>query len=410
MENKQEMIEEGQIINNSLSTERFNDAYFNLHTHLVENGSATESRNGKTFELLNFKTEIRSPHMRCVGGSGRNINIFFLLAEALWIWAGRRDVRFLETFNSKIADFSDDGKTFHAPYGWRLRKYGVDSKFVFDDSNKHVLDEGRDQIADCLKMLDMNDTDRRVVAQIWNTDLDLGTISKDIPCNDMLMFKVRDNKLHVTIQNRSNDLDWGLCTNVFQFSFILEIMAKILGKGIGHQVHNSQSLHLYEWNALTKGIENSEDKSRLYDNCSTSLIDFNFDGQETVSDKLNVVDFWVKSIITTLIKKIDKIQVEQEELQTFKDNLFLFSENLYFIYSLLEIYVEYKNKDITRYQALKFLKNLNLMQTAYKTDYMTLAMNFFVTRSENSKDMMSAEEAELIQEIRTNINENIGKY
>lgn len=410
MENKQEMIEEGQIINNSLSTERFNDAYFNLHTHLVENGSTTESRNGKTFELLNFKTEIRSPHMRCVGGSGRNINIFFLLAEALWIWAGRRDVHFLETFNSKIVDFSDDGKTFHAPYGWRLRKYGVDSKFVFDDSNKHALDEGRDQIADCLKMLDMNDTDRRVVAQIWNADLDLGTISKDIPCNDMLMFKVRDNKLHVTIQNRSNDLDWGLCTNVFQFSFILEIMAKILGKGIGHQVHNSQSLHLYEWNALTKGIENSEDKSRLYDNCSTSLIDFNFDGQETVSDKLNVVDFWVKSIITTLIKKIDKIQVEQEELQTFKDNLFLFSENLYFIYSLLEIYVEYKNKDITRYQALKFLKNLNLMQTAYKTDYMTLAMNFFVTRSENSKDMMSAEEAELIQEIRTNINENIGKY
>ena len=406
-----ELVNKVDLSKSTMSVDKFNDGYFELHKFLVQNGEKIQSRNGNTIEILNFKTEINNPLSRCIGGKNRNINIFFLLAEAMWIWAGRRDVKFLNIFNSKISEFSDDGVYFHAPYGWRLRQYGLSSMINFEDSNKHAFSDGRDQIRECLLMLSKQPEDRRVVAQIWNADLDLGVKSKDIPCNDMLMFKIRNNKLHLTIQNRSNDLDWGLCTNVFQFSFILEIMSNILNVGVGTQVHNSQSLHLYDWNKLTDDIENNNDNNYLYDNANTPVIDFEFDGVEDIHDRLYVVDFWIKSIISNLLIEIDN---NGEPDTTFKDKLFFFSEFLYMVYSMLEIYIKYKNKVISRYVAIESLYNLHKMKIAFKSDYLILALNFFVFRYENIKSNKDIEKEQeirnLIVKIRTEIDANIGKY
>ncbi len=116
---------------NTAVLNHFNDGYFNLHQFLLTEGDMVGSRNGSTRELLNFKTVIKNPVKRCVGGYNRNINIFFLLAEAIWIWAGRRDVAFLDTFNSQLKNYSDDGINYHAPYGWRMRNFGIAADGVF---------------------------------------------------------------------------------------------------------------------------------------------------------------------------------------------------------------------------------------------------------------------------------------
>ena len=73
-------------------------------------------------------------------------------------------------------------------------------------------------------------------------------MKKDIPCNDIVMLKIREGKLITTIGNRSNDLHLGLPTNIFQFSFLTELIAGALGVELGTQTHNSQSLHVYSWN------------------------------------------------------------------------------------------------------------------------------------------------------------------
>lgn len=312
-------------------------------------------------------------------------------------------------FNSQIKEYSDDGIYFHAPYGWRLRQYGLSSMDNYEDSNKHALSEGLDHIRECLIMLDRNKEDRRVVAQIWNADLDLNKKSKDLPCNDMLMWKIRDNKLFVTIQNRSNDLDWGLCTNVFQFSFINEIMARILGVGIGSQIHNSQSLHLYDVNPLTRSIEENESPISLYDKCSTALIDFDFGGRETINEKLNIVDFWIKSIITKLLFMMDGVKDKEEDVDNFSNSLFAFSEYLWFVYQLLSLYVQYKNKEISRIDILTRIKNLSICKIAHNTDLLILALNFFVFRI-NKSNNVSKEENNIVTEILSTIDENIGKY
>lgn len=402
-------LQENSIISNSsISVDKFNDGYFQIHKHIVENGSKEKSRNGNTFEVLNFKTEIKNPVSRCVGGKNRNMNVFFLLAESLWIWAGRRDVKFLTTFNSQMEEFSDNGIYFHAPYGWRLRNYGVDSQIKSTEENKHSLAGGIDQIAEAIIALTNQPQDRRVVNSIWNPDLDLNVKSKDIPCNDMLMWKIRDNKLHLTIQNRSNDLDWGLCTNVFQFSYILEVVAKILNVEVGTQTHNSQSLHLYDWNFLTQNIEDNKSEISLYDNANTPTIDFDFGDVTDTLERMKLVDFWTKSIISKLLLQMDDNSEDDAE---FKDNLFVFSEFLYFVYNLLDVYIEYKKNNITRLEALKKLYDIHLMNIAYKSDYMIMAMNFFVVRFENAKNPSDVEETnQLITKIRTEIDANIGKY
>jgi hypothetical protein len=50
------------------------------------------------------------------------------------------------------------------------------------------------------------------------------------------------------------------------------------------------------------------------------------------------------------------------------------------------------------------------MKEAYNTDYIVLALNFFVTRIESSSVPPTEEETKLIQKIREDIDENIGKY
>lgn len=365
--------------------ENFDTLYPLLHTKLYSDGNLQETREGasstnKSREVLDFKTEILKPTQRCIGGHDRNMNIFFLLAEALWIFAGRRDVAFMDTFNSKLKDYSDDGSVYNAPYGWRIRRHGI-------NSNLSNVREGKDQLLEALNMLEQDNNTRRVVVQIWNAEFDLNKETKDIPCNDLLMFKLREGKLNLTIANRSNDLNWGLTTNVFQFSFLLEIMSQILGVEVGKQVHNSQSLHIYlteQTINLNLKFLSSQSLGYLYKKCRNIPFKFNFTSN-TAEERLNKVDFFIDSMITMLTKKMNGSSLDLEEVQFINDELRSFSQNLYFIYKMLEVYVDYKfafkdteNKELVRKFAVERLLEIAHAANYLNSDFMALGVNFFI--------------------------------
>jgi hypothetical protein len=74
----------------------------------------------------------------------------------------------------------------------------------------------------------------------------IGYDGKDFPCNDLLKFKIRDGKLNLTVNNRSNDLHWGTFgANLCQFATIQELVASWLGIGVGEYNQESDSLHIY---------------------------------------------------------------------------------------------------------------------------------------------------------------------
>lgn len=360
------------IQNNAASVVNFSQLYPELNKHLFETGEIVESRNGKVVEILNFKTEITNPYHRCVGGYNRNINIFFLLYEAIWIFTGKKDVASLTPYNAKMADYSDDGVNFHAPYGFRLRSWSEPSDSIFA-TEKIYAENGFDQIAKVIDLLSKNPDDRRAVASIWNPLLDLGVMSKDLPCNDMLMFKIRNGKLHTTIQNRSNDLHWGLPTNVFQFSFLTELMSLCLGVRLGTQTHNSQSLHSYLNNPI--GVEmlvrynTDEDMIDKMKQFTNQEIDFNFASSEPL-ERLKELDYFLNNVLFTADIKMIKEK----------------SKFFYIVRFLLDTYLEYKNDIGYKNDKLK-LKMLGKIETFTRVfpftsnnDMVKLAQNFFYSR------------------------------
>ena len=151
-------------------------------------GKRVAPRGLETLEIVGpFATVYERPEEMVLFDPLRDANPFFHFFEALWILQGRQDVAFLAWFLPRMADFSDDGVTFHAPYGYRLRE-----GFGFD------------QIEFCIKALRADPDTRQAVMSIWHPGLDWKA-TKDRPCNDMVMFKLRDGKLRMTVCNRSND-------------------------------------------------------------------------------------------------------------------------------------------------------------------------------------------------------------
>jgi len=226
---------------------------------ILNEGKEISPRGKKTLEVRPVLLQVTDPLKRVTTIFGRKNNTFFNIVEAIWLLAGRETVDPLAFYASNIAQFSDDGMYFHAPYGARLRSYGRSvehltfSKVTTYSGKRERIStlhaETREQAIDQLSVVadvlrtDMNS--RQAVASIWNPLYDLNVKSKDIPCNDLLMFKVREDKLCLSVCNRSNDLHWGLMTNVFQFSMVLDVLAFVLDVGVGTLTHFIDSLHIY---------------------------------------------------------------------------------------------------------------------------------------------------------------------
>jgi thymidylate synthase len=110
-------------------------------------------------------TVYEEPREKVLYCEERDANPFLHFFEALWLLAGRNDVAFLAQFLPRLAEYSDNGRTFHGAYGYRLR-----TRF------------GKDQLVEAAARLKKEPDTRQVVLQIWSCEDDLNRPSKDIPC------------------------------------------------------------------------------------------------------------------------------------------------------------------------------------------------------------------------------------
>lgn len=188
-------------------------------------------------------TMYATPQRRVLFDPVRDANPFFHLIESLWILAGSNSVTLPQMFLSRIAQFSDDGYTFHGAYGHRLRqRFGVD------------------QLKKVVQLLDEKPDTRQAVLSIWDPTADLGATTKDMPCNDLLMFNLRDDTLHMTVLCRSNDVILGAYgANVVQFSVLHEWVAAALNVNIGTYTQVSNSFHVYPSNPFWQEVLNGYD-------------------------------------------------------------------------------------------------------------------------------------------------------
>jgi thymidylate synthase len=241
---------------------------------LLENGMENGSRNGRVKEFLNSRIVLLDPQQRYVLSDGRKCDVFAQIAETMWVLAGRNDIEWLSAYLPRAKDYSDDGQTWRAGYGRRIRHW---------DCNPG--DPGLDQLAYVVDTLREDPLSRQAVIGIWEPVTDT-LAGKDKACNTQLQFQSRHGALHLTVTVRSNDLMWGWSgINAFEWSTMQEIVAHLLGITVGTLTFNIGSLHLYEqhWNKASK-IE--------YDNLSFPITPFQMPGERSVAALDSLLDQW----------------------------------------------------------------------------------------------------------------------
>lgn len=192
------------------------------------------SRNGDVkYFPVPVSVMYHEPRERVLWNAKRDANPFFHFFESLWMLAGRNDVAFPAQFAKKIKDYSDDTRSLNGAYGHRWKTHF-----------------GKDQIKIIVDRLTKNPDDRRCVLQMWDATKDLGSDSKDVPCNTNIFFSVApDGKLDMTVLNRSNDIVWGCFgANAVHFSFLQEYIACCLVREVGRYWQFANNLHLYDFN------------------------------------------------------------------------------------------------------------------------------------------------------------------
>jgi thymidylate synthase len=168
---------------------------------------------------------------------GRNLNYSFMVAEWVWIWAGRDDVEMIKYYNKNIEEFADvdEGKRFFGAYGprWRGQIGGVIHRLRRDtDSRQGVLVLWRQQY----------NRERHVTPNAPYMD------TRDVPCTLVMQYRVRQGKLECSVCMRSSDTWLGLPYDIFNFAMLQRSLAAELEISTGHLGIFIGSSHLYERN------------------------------------------------------------------------------------------------------------------------------------------------------------------
>lgn len=205
-----------------------NAAYWKLLCLATQNALwQAPSRLGDFIDLGHVSVELDQGERLCLL-EGRGFNPVFALVETAWLVAGRDDLAPLRTILANYGQYSDDGQTLNGAYGYRLRSYF-----------------GVDQINKAVQQLREFPSSRRVALSLYSVN-DLGNQSNDIPCNTQVILRIEDERLAMTVINRSNDLWLGVPYNWFAFRGLQQLIASELKVPLGLQRHISTCMHLYE--------------------------------------------------------------------------------------------------------------------------------------------------------------------
>ena len=207
------------------------DAFYYALDLVIRQGTLESTRLGDGYVLHQPVTiRYQKPKQHVLLDKRRDANPFFHLMEAMWMLAGRDDAAFLDNYVHDFSErFSVDGIVPDA-YGYRWR---------------NAL--GFDQLAEIIRQLRDKPNTRQAVLQMWGAgtnDLHMDKLFK--PCNLVACFAIHDDKLDMTVYNRSNDLVWGCCgANAVHFPILQEYIATKIGVEMGRYWQVSNNLHLY---------------------------------------------------------------------------------------------------------------------------------------------------------------------
>lgn len=206
-----------------------------LYTEMINamniHGVKEQSRNGEVYTIEDaVHLTMLEPTERVLFDPIRDCNPFFHVMEFVWMMAGSKDVGFIEKFNSKYRQYAD-GDHVHGAYGHRwLQHFGYVN-----------------QISAVIDILKRDRSSRRAVLGMWDPQWDLEP-HNDLPCNTHIYFRVdTENRLNMTVCNRSNDIIWGMLgANIVHMTYLHELISRCTGIPLGLYHVFSHNAHVYK--------------------------------------------------------------------------------------------------------------------------------------------------------------------
>lgn len=168
------------------------------------------------------------------------------IKELLWIWQQKSNVvQDLRDVGVKIwNEWELSDGTIGRAYGYQLGKKNrlVSVRKLDTDKFPHVS-KMVDQVDYLLHQLKNNPSSRRHITMLWNPDeLDMMALT---PCVYETQWHVKNNKLHLEVRCRSNDLALGNPFNVFQYNVLQRMVAQVLGYELGEYIYHIGDAHVY---------------------------------------------------------------------------------------------------------------------------------------------------------------------
>ena len=155
--------------------------------------------------------------------------------EILWIWQKKSNK--VSELNSHIWDqWAGKDGTIGKAYGYQLaKKYEFKTRegiFVFD------------QVDYILYLLKHDPANRRIMTNIFNHE-DLKDMNLE-PCAYGTQWLVKEGKLHLILNQRSQDMLTANGWNVMQYAALQYMFAQCAGLEVGTLTHNIGDCHIYD--------------------------------------------------------------------------------------------------------------------------------------------------------------------
>ena len=120
----------------------------------------------------------------------------------------------------------------------------LDSKIYYIDLSNCIVYKKIDQLKNIVDNLSKGIDDRRAIVIHWNPgELDQMALP---PCHLLYQFGIIDNKLNLSMYQRSGDIGLGVPFNIAGYSWLLHVIARITGLKAGTFTHFLHDVHIYE--------------------------------------------------------------------------------------------------------------------------------------------------------------------
>lgn len=207
----------------------FSQTWLEAIFDILTNGDPVAPRGKMTKEIQQrtMTVNMRKPVLKV---PDRSLSYRFMAAEAYWILSGDDSVEGIAPYNSRIAEFSDDGARFFGAYGPKIMG----------------------QLDYVVTKLKADRDTRQAGLTIWREN---PPDTKDVPCTVAIFFSLRGSELNAHVFMRSSDVWLGVPYDVFNFSMLSHLICCRLNSEYGANMYSpgklyltAASSHLYEIN------------------------------------------------------------------------------------------------------------------------------------------------------------------